>query len=214
MSTLSISTCVTALNGAALSRKAAFQIELAVGLAVFLVEGDANKNAKSQLCEAYAAAGYQCLTTDDVDYKTVNRRINVTADLFNVVTVRTVKKWVGKSNENEMLDAIVKGLQPYELQNVSDVQRYCEPPKPRHVFTAIKSPVTTIKPNAEILQGPAATGVKPANDMLRRATDEKDATQLKTEHISVVVPKSADREELVKLARLLLDMADEMRQAA
>jgi hypothetical protein len=220
MNKLSMTTCVSALNGAAMSRKAAFQVELAVGLAVFMVAGEVSKDSKSELCEAYASAGYQCIDSDGVDYKTVNRRINVTADLFNVLTLKTVKKWAGRNEETTLIDAIVEGLKPYELLNVSDVQRYCEPPATKHAANDDRAQ-TAVKPDTSILQGPSPTpapsetnGHTRVINMFRRAADqlEKEGHKVQTEHLALIIPKTVDRDELIAMATQLLALVDQMKQ--
>ncbi len=211
MSKLSIKTCVKALHGAALSRRTVLQIELAVGFGVFLVEGDTSRAARQSLCDAYSSAGYQCLTADDADYKTVNRRINATADLFNTIGIKSVKRWVGDHSESRMLDAIIEGLRPYELYTVSDVQRYCEP-----VTATPPGDQVAVTPVASILKGPTDTGQAKIVEMFRRAADHplEGSRRLATAHLSVIVPPAISRDELIVLAMQLLDMSKEFEKIA
>lgn len=211
MSKLSIRTCVNALHGAALSRKTVLQIELAVGFGVFFVEDGTSKIARQALCEAYASAGYQCLHHEDADYKTVNRRINATADLFNTIGIKSVRRWVGQHNESRMLDALVEGLRPYELYTVSDVQRYCDP-----VAAIPAGPQIAATPAPSILAGPTATGQAKIVAMFRRSADHplEGSRRLATEHLSLVVPPAINRDELVVLAMQLLEMSKEFEKIA
>lgn len=204
---LSVETCAAALNIAAMNRKSAFQTELAVGLAVFLVNGDAGKVSKSALCEAYAAAGYQCLRPVDIDYKTINRRINATADLYGKVNV---KAWAAKLTENDLLRAIYIGLEPYELSTVADVQRYCNPPKK----AGKKTPT---KPHMEVLAGPVGTGNTGQTkivSMFQRAAEEvrKGADHIETAHLAIMIPQDATRDELIELAGKLIALAEKKKE--
>lgn len=198
---LSIETCADALRGAAMNRKAAFQTELAVGLAVFLHAGDTTPEARTNLCAAYAGAGYQCLTTSGIDYKTINRRINATAELFHRVPVAT---WAGKHSELLLLKAITLGLEPYELLNVQDVVRFCNPQK-------LPPKTRSVEPHTGILAGPT-TGQGKVIDLFRRAADAvaKGARHVETKHLALMVPDSASRDELIELAGKLLAMANEL----
>ncbi len=215
MSTLSIETCIKALHGAALSRKAAFQTELGVSFAVFLMQGGTERNARQMLTEAYASAGYMCLTPTDADYKTINRRINATADLFNTIKMRTVKKWAGALDENKLIAAMVEGLRPYELFTVADVQRYCMPPETVHAKPATAS--TTVQPHTAILGGPAVnhTGQDKVIQQFRRAADEvaKGAAHIETAHLALMIPKNTTRDELVEMAQKILELAQKRNPA-
>ena len=212
MTKLSIETCTKALNSAALNRKAAFQIELAVGLSMFMVEGESSKAAKSNLCAAYASAGYQCLKIEDADYKTINRRINATADLFNHVSLQTVKKWAGRHAEDNLIDAVVLGLEPYELVSVMDVMRLCAPPEP--INAAPKPQTQVVAPAHDILKGPNAKGQEKIVAMFRRAADKvaEGAQHIETAHLALMIPPTTTRDELVELAGKLLVLAEEKKK--
>ncbi len=204
MNRLSIETCADALNIAAINRKSAFQTELAVGLGVFLISGGTNLDAKRLLREAYAASGYQCLHGGELDYKTVNRRINATAELFHKVPVKT---WAGKLSEKDMLRAICIGLEPHELHSVADVMRKCNPAK------KAATPVA-VKPHGALLTGPIGTndtGQQKVVAMFRRAADqvEHGAQHFETKHLALMIPQSATREELIQMAHKLLSLAED-----
>ena len=199
---LTIETCASALNAAAMNRRAAIQLELAVGLAVFLLHGSSSKEARTMLVGAYVAAGYQCAHISEMDYKTVNRRINATAALFEKVPVA---KWVGKHNEVDAIRAICEGLGPYELYTIQDVMRYAAPQK-------VKAK-TAVKPHADLLHVPTGqannhTGQQKIADQMRRASDRiKGGLTLSTEHLSLLVPKDTPRAEIIELAMQLLALA-------
>jgi len=199
---LTLDTCTTALNAAAINHKAAIQLELAVGLAVFHMYKGTNKDARKMLVQAYALAGWQCQKFADPDYKTVNRRINATASLYEKVPVA---KWVGHLQEMDIIQAICEGLEPYQLYTVQDVLRYAAPHRVRDQKLAVA-------PAHDVLSGPAIsnhTGQERILQQFRRASDlaAEGAQTVATEHISVVIPKDASREEMVALAYQLLALA-------
>ncbi len=192
---LSIESCAIALNHAAMNRKAAIQIELAVGLAVFQLHGSSSKDARAMLTDAYAAAGYRCIHISEMDYKTVNRRVNATAALFEKLPV---SKWVGRHSEEDAIKSICDGLEPYELFTIADVMRYCAPPK------LVRK--TGVKPNPDILNLPSGQGK--VIEQFRRAADQSGTT-VTTEHLSLIIPKDTPRGEIIDLAMKLLQMAKE-----
>src|ERR1700681_1506285 len=83
----------SAIANAALSRKAALQLELAVSFAVFLDQQKVSRLAKSLILEVYAEAGYKCREIGEVDWKAVNRRVNASGVLFEMVGMKDVMAW-------------------------------------------------------------------------------------------------------------------------
>lgn len=200
---LSIETCADALTHAAMNRKAAIQIELSVGLAVFHLYGSSSKEARSMLVDAYAAAGYRCVHINEMDYKTVNRRINATAALFERLPI---KKWVGHHSDVDAIRAICDGLSPYELFTIQDVMRYSLPNK---TIGSVR-----VKPDTSILSLPTGnnhTGHEKVIQQFRRAADQVngEATRVATEHLTLVIPKDTPRAELIDLAMQLMGIAKE-----
>ncbi len=201
MIAITMETCVAEMNRASLNRKAALQIELAVGLAVFLTASD----PKVTLCEVYANAGYQCLLPSGMDYKTVNRRINATGELFKFLTVDKLKKWVGRNHEADMITALVLGLEPYSIVAMSDVQRLAYP-----LVTKVAAHTRTrVERHLPVLEGPA-TGHNGVIEQFRRASD-KPGTLIMTEHIHLTIPVGITTAELIELSTKLLALAKERR---
>lgn len=203
---LSAETCVQALNAAAINRKTAFRVELAVGLGVFLAHGGASRDARRMLNQAYASAGYECATVMGIDYKTVNRRINATADLFETLPVA---KWVGKHSEDALLSALCLGLEPYEFFTVKDVQRYCAPERTLPPVRAVP-----IVPAYDALDAPVATGQEVISQMFRRAGDQVQDGERRIEagHLELRIPKDTTLDEIMGLVRQLLDIASESKE--
>lgn len=113
----------SAINNAALSRHAALQIELAVGLIHFTQEnGGTDTTGKANLKAIYNAAGYDCMTKQDRDYKTVNRRLNTTAKLFDKLGSSLVNGWVnGKGDTESVISYVVTELAAYSFHTLDDV---------------------------------------------------------------------------------------------
>lgn len=196
---LTASTCVRALNMAALNRKTSFQIELAVGLAVFLSHGSTDKEARIMLSAAYSAAGYECTHVTGIDYKTVNRRMNATAKLFERLG-GSVLAWAGKHDEDQLLSSICLGLEPYEFFGVQDVLRFCAPER-----VLPSRPRMEVKPAPDAIAPPPTTGQDGIREMFRRASDQ--GQRVEVGHLAVVIPQEATRMELMELARRLLEIA-------
>lgn len=116
---------VTALTGAEGFHRDALQLELAVGLSVFSVKADATKvglDAKKTLRNVYALAGYACATPQGEDYKTVNRRINVAADLYQHIGGReTIVDWIGDAAPREQVKCIMEHVKGYKFDSINDV---------------------------------------------------------------------------------------------
>lgn len=207
---LTLDTCTAALSCAASNHKAAIQLELAVSLAVFHLNGGTSRDARSILNGVYNSSGWQCAHFTDQDYKTVNRRINAAAALYEKVPVG---KWVGNLVEMEVIKAICEGLAPYELYTIQDVLRYAAP----HKVPVAKS---AVNPASDILSGPADVGTNHSGQdrtmqLFRRAGDhfQDGASRVSTEHLSLDVPKGITREELIEFSTLVLSLAkDDQKQ--
>lgn len=199
---LSIETCVTALNSAAMNRRAAVQLELTVGLAVFHAHGGAGKEARQALNEAYAAAGYRCLQATEMDYKTINRRINAAADLYENLPVA---KWAGKHGEDAMLQSIHTGLVPYEFFTIADVLRFCTPPAKEGAPVKAQPHQTILSPSSN----PGTTGQDKVIAQFRRAADQvaHGARHVETPHLAITIPKDTSPEEMIEMAMKLLELA-------
>lgn len=191
---LTIETCANALTHAALNRKLILQLELAVGLCVFALHGSTDRDGRTMLNAAYAAAGYRCTHISEMDYKTVNRRINATASLFEQLPIL---KWVGELSEIDAIRAVCDGLEPYELFTIQDVLRYAAPQKVR--------PQLAVKPNADILAGPT-TGQQIIAQQFRRAVDQPGQT-IHTDHLQLTIPHGTPRAELIDMAMQLMALA-------
>jgi hypothetical protein len=195
---LTADTCARVLNAAAMNRKQAIQLELAVGLAVFQLHGNSGKDARTMLMGAYSAAGYRCTHINEMDYKTINRRVNATAALFEKLPVAA---WVGKLNDADAIKSICIGLEPYELFTISDVQGYCNPAKRRAPRARVEA-----RPHVDILAGPS--GHEKVIEQFRRAADTPVRT-VSTEHLTLAIPSGTPREEIIDMASQLLALAKE-----
>lgn len=125
-----------ALMNAALSRRAALQVELAVGMIHFDNEDNGTEaEGKARLKEVYNNAGYQCMTKKDPDYITVNRRLNACAGLYDKFGSSLVAGWVqsGMAKAQDQKEAqatqtlmahVLEELAAYNLYTMDDVLHY------------------------------------------------------------------------------------------
>lgn len=115
-----------AIANAALSRRAALQMEMCVSLLHFTQETDgADTTGKANLKAIYNAAGYDCLAKVDRDYKTVNRRINAMAKLFDKLGSSLVNGWIADKGDTEAtLNYIATELDTYAFYTLDDVHEY------------------------------------------------------------------------------------------
>jgi hypothetical protein len=131
---------VTALIDAGGFHRDALQLELAVGLSLFstLTEGSKVDLAhKKNLRGIYEKAGYACKTPVGEDYKTVARRVGVTADLFQFIGgFETIKDWVEDAPMKQHVHIIMSHLQEYNFNGINSVLAHIGKPvavkRPRH----------------------------------------------------------------------------------
>ncbi len=117
---------VAAIANAALSRRAALQMELAVSLVHFTQEnGGTDATGKANLKAVYHAAGYLCMSKEERDYKTVNRRLNAMAKCFDKIGSSVVHGWIEGGVKTEAILATVQHeLAAYGFDTMDDVHEY------------------------------------------------------------------------------------------
>lgn len=129
MNRLNVKAYTTAITNAALNRRRALQVELAVGFAVILESGENQKLARVQLTEIYATVGYKCRASDDIDYKTIYRRITAAFTLYLFLGEAEIKSWAGNLSRGPLIDALIAGIEPLKLTTVNEVLEACKDAK-------------------------------------------------------------------------------------
>jgi hypothetical protein len=141
-----------AIMGAALSRRAALYAEMSVALIHFTQEPEGtDATGKAHLKDVYSNAGYFCLAKSDRDYKTVNRRLNAMAKLFDKLGSSLVYSWIdGKGDTASMLAYVQTELLAYNFQCLDDIHDYVgvTTAKTRAPRQPVAAPVTVTVPNS------------------------------------------------------------------
>jgi hypothetical protein len=145
------------IKNAGLHHETAFRIELAVGFAVHL-ESHNGRVTRAVMCEIYANAGYKSTKPGDRDWRKINRHITATLALFDFIGSEDVVKWAEGKTKKDLVDAIVKALEPFKVRSVNEILEICgklgvrartpqqEPAGTHHVET--KHVKVTIPPTA------------------------------------------------------------------
>lgn len=192
---ISLETYISNIAKAMGSRRVALQIELSVGLSVFATHGSTSKEARDMLNQIYVNAGWRSVDPRGVDYKTVNRRINATASLFEKLGAEEINNAIGSNKEQRAINAIAKHLEHYKLLTVNDVFAFAGRPVK---VKAHKRKEPEKKPN-------------PAPITRRRWTDEerRNAKKVDIGAIHWVIPPETRRRDLIEAARILLELSAE-----
>lgn len=188
----SLNYCVAAMRGSMALRGQALQIELAVSLVVYHTCGSSDLAAKKVLRAVYAASGIDCIKQDSASYRTIARRIDRSAGLYDKVKHSTIAKWLNGKDDTQTIDAVVAGLKPLNLNSMDDVLTY----------TTGKKREKEAKPR---------TTYTPELHPLRRAEDAEAVVVLDTEHIHIGVPAGVSADELEEAAEQLIELADRVR---
>ena len=120
----SLNYCVDAMRCSLALRGQALQIELAVSLIVYHACGASDIAAKKVMRSIYAAGGIDCLTHDTPSYRTISRRMDRSAGLYDKVKHTTIAKWVKGKEGEQIVDAVVNGIEPLHLMSMDDVLTY------------------------------------------------------------------------------------------
>jgi hypothetical protein len=119
---LSMQTYVDALEKAMGFTKASITLEMAVCMSVYASYGEASLAAKKEVMLVYQNAGYATATHKDADYKTVSRRLNAAAALFDKIGVEQIQDITEGTKEEEHIQAIVNFLSTeFDLKSLNAV---------------------------------------------------------------------------------------------
>lgn len=188
--------CVSAINEAALNRRLAVQIELAVGMAIFAQQKGATSKAKAILSAIYAEAGYQCEPSTAPHYKSVQKRIQAAADLYLKFGQAAIEHTMMHTTGRKSIIALQEAVDSVGITAIDQVRGYVgKVRKPRDAGQVIKTNVLSFN---------------------RRAAD-KDHTlwvHVVTDHLAVDVPPEADPDELIQLAGKLIEVAQQRKTTA
>jgi hypothetical protein len=114
------------IHAAAMNRRAALQTELAVGFAVLLDSYPSKRLARAQLQKIYDDAGCKCAGPNDVNWKSINRRIAASSALFDFMGAEEVRGWAGDLVKAPLIEALVKRIEPLKLSTVNEVLIVCK----------------------------------------------------------------------------------------
>jgi hypothetical protein len=114
------------IHAASMNRRAALQTEIAVGFAVFLDSYPSKRLARAQLQKIYNDAGCKCEGPNDVNWKSVNRRIAASSALFDFMGHEEVREWAGDLTKDALIEALVKKIEPLKLNTVNEVLIVCK----------------------------------------------------------------------------------------
>lgn len=138
MNKQSMKAYVNAINHAIVSMRDALQMELAVSFAV-LLETKINKRLSREIMlDVYGQSGYQCDKPGARDWIRQNRHIRASFALFDFLGEAEVTQWAGTLAKAQLLDALVRKLEPLRLSTVNEVLTICEKVKPQRAAHQIE----------------------------------------------------------------------------
>ncbi len=190
-----------AIANAALSRRAALQVELSVALIHFTQENNGtDSTGKANLKAIYHGAGYLCMVKADRDYKTVNRRLNAMAKVFDKIGSSVVHGWIAdKGDTQSTLNYVVTELIAFGFDTLDDVLAYVGVETNR-----TRTPRQTTGPVTAKVEAPAE-----GEDAGQAPAPAVSAMEVSIEDMYAALVASCGAEELRELcARLLLVAAD------
>lgn len=187
--TLSAMTCVDLMTQAMQSRREALRTEISVALGVFFEAGRTSLEAKDILYQVYCRVGYDCIPSDRPDYKTINRRVNNAAMLFDKVGYEVIKKWVGKATEYDLIGKLREHVVGLNINSMDELLVFCG------------------KPSRRIGSGLVVGEDGFVGD---QKSDSSERFRIDTSKIHWVVPKETTPQELMEFAGRIMAVAKEL----
>lgn len=209
---------VDALVNAGGMHRDALQLELAVGLSFYATHnGDAERVAlktKKAMREVFENAGYACKTHLDEDYKTVARRIGVSADLYvKLGGKQTITDWVDGAKADLQVAAIMEHLKAYKFNGLNAVLAYVGKPavkrarklsaeaSPPEMSAAELAAAEAVDRNLQTQRDESAAGSRRMFDKLPPGRIFKAGV------MEVGIPFEATYQDVVALANKLMEFA-------
>lgn len=209
--------CVRALEKAIGFGRSALYLEVAVSLAVFASSTTgADRATKRVVMDIYAQAGFDVSPTGR-DYKTVNRRVNVSADLFNKLGEDAVKQAMHGLRDGKAIESLTSYLgEDIKFDSINALLEYVGKPVEQTNTPEVRA-ARAAKEAAE--NNAAAVGI---NDRIaaRRAEREKqqaedvDGIIINAGKLSVVLPRDCTADEVMMLVAKLTDYATRLAEEA
>jgi hypothetical protein len=118
----SLEACRAALERVAGFSKQSISLEMGICMAVYVASNGATLPAKQEMRIIYQGAGYNCATHTDPDYKTVMRRLNAAAALFDKIGIDEMRNVVEGKADADMIQAVAEYLEKeYDLTSLNAV---------------------------------------------------------------------------------------------
>jgi hypothetical protein len=227
---INIQRYIDALSQAAGFSKASIDLEMAVCLSIFAEDGAADINAKKDVMAAYTGAGWKCETTTGSDYKTVNRRLNAAAALFDKMGGKAaIDEVTAGVPETAHISAIVNHLaSEFELTSLNAVWaaagRPVKNPRDWTYDERTRGENTPATPRtagegasaagpAQLPPAPAPAAGTDTTTVQATRTDASNATVLEVGKLHLVIPHDTPYEDVVGLLTELMAFATKMQGA-
>lgn len=202
--------CVRALEKAIGFGKQALYLEVAVSLATFASSSTgADRATKRAVMDVYTKAGYNTAVTGE-DYKTVSRRINASAALYEKIGREAILSAMRGLREGKAIDSLCGYLDDtYQFTGINAVLEYAGKPvkqtnTPEHRAARLASAGGEDRATHTLM------GERIAAKHAQMQTIEVDADGIviSAGALSIVVPRDCAVGDLRAMAAKLLDFAD------
>lgn len=220
---------IDALSQANGFAKASIDLEMAVCLMVFAEQGGAGINEKKAVYKVYAGAGWKCETHAGPDYKTVSRRLNAAAALFDKMGgSKVIGELLAAIPPEAQIGALVQHLATnFELTSLNAVWAaagrpvknerdwtYTErvrgenaggPGQDRAGQPLINPPTTTST------KAPSPEELRAAEQVAGQQIDASNATILKAGQLTLAIPHGTPYDDVVDMITELMAFAQNMK---
>lgn len=203
--------CVKALEKAIGFGRSALYIEVSVALAMFSSSSTgADRSTKRVVMDVYAQAGFEVATTGR-DYKTVNRRINASAALYDKLGSEAIAQAMHGLREGKAIESLCNYLaETHKFDSINAVLEFVGKPVEQtntSEVRAARSNKEAAAANAEAVSINARIEKRQAE---RQAELLDDGIIVSAGILSIVIPRTCTAEEVRAMATKLTEFADRL----
>lgn len=174
--------CKKVMSAVTMSRRKALAAEMAVGVAIFATSGNAGLEARRIFADLYEQADSDANEFTGQSYRTVRRRVDAAASLYERLGQVKVDDLVGERRNAQAIGTIQEHIESLSLYSINAVFGFCDKPV---VATVASKPVAKPLPKWR---------------------------HIETEHLEIEIPPEVTAEEAEELSQKLHAVAERLRK--
>lgn len=220
VSTVTTASCVKALTQSLGFGRTALYLEVGVALAVFAGSSTgADLATKRRVMDLYSQAGFE-IKNGGKDYKTVNRRVNTSAALFNVLGLATVNAAMHGLRDGEAIKALISHMSTtYKFDTINAILEFVGRPVLQTNTPAVREAraaalVQSLTQDAAADAALDERMAKQRTERQKKQEQESDGITIYAGNLNITIPRDTTAAEVMLMVARLTEYAEHLAEEA